>query len=238
MPRFRRFLRHARIAGLLLPAALLASGCASNSARPAPDAYCLNTRGAALAPGSMLAVNCTNLPDSALSRSALPPPAKVADNAPLKLAPVVDLDRYAGRWYVIANIPYVLEKGNVGAYVEYHFKDGKVQDLYFAHPKTFSTPLSKSEGHGYVVDGTHNARWRVTFLWPFYVTYPILYVSSDYQVALVGYPDRSLGWVFSRKPHMSNTELKVLLKRFAAQGYDVSQFRRVPQTPAQLQGQY
>lgn len=76
----------------------------------------------------------------------------------------------------------------------------------------------------------------MTFLWPFYVTYPILYVSPDYQTALAGYPDRSLGWVFSRKPVMGNAELRRLLKRFAAQGYDVSQFRRVPQTPAQLRG--
>lgn len=238
MPQFHRYRFRAGTASLILAVALLATGCASSSLKPAPDAYCLNTRGAAVAPDSVLAVHCTNLPDSVLSRSALPAPAKLPEDAPLKLAPKVDLDRYMGRWFVIANIPYVLEKGNVGAYVEYHVKDGKIQDLYFAHPKTFDAPLSKSEGHGYVVDGSNNAKWRVTFLWPFYVTYPILYVSPDYQVALVGYPDRSLGWVFSRKPNMSNSELKALLKRFAAQGYDVSQFRRVPQTPAQLAGQY
>ena len=33
---------------------------------------------------------------------------------PLMLAPQVDLDRYAGRWYIIANIPYFAERGNVG----------------------------------------------------------------------------------------------------------------------------
>ena len=42
-----------------------------------------------------------------------------SESPPLTLAPDVDLSRYAGRWYVITNIPYFAERGNVGAYVEY-----------------------------------------------------------------------------------------------------------------------
>ena len=33
--------------------------------------------------------------------------------------PAVDLQRFMGRWYVIANIPYFAESGYVGSYVEY-----------------------------------------------------------------------------------------------------------------------
>lgn len=212
------------------------AGCSLTEVKPVQDGYCLNAGDAALAPASVNAVHCTNLPRTALNRHELPATRPVDKDAPLVLAPNVDLNRYMGRWYVIANIPYLLEKGKVGAYVEYHLKDGKIADLYFAHDKDFSTPITEKQGHGYVVDGTHAAEWRVTFLWPFYVTYPILYVSPDYQTALVGYPDRSLGWVFSRQPEMSNAKLRQLLKRFAAQGYDVSQFRRVLQTQAQLEG--
>jgi Bacterial lipocalin len=224
------------LAAAVFTAALLVGGCAGSATKPVADAYCLNATGAALAPASVRPVHCTNLPAGAARAAPLPAPARVTDDAPLKLAPEVDLPRYMGRWYVIANIPYLLERGKVGAYVEYRNPGGRIQDLYFAHDRDFSTPVIETRGHGYVVKGTHNARWRVTFLWPLYVSYPILYVSPHYQVALVGYPDRSLGWVFARKPVMGNAELRRLLARFAAQGYDVSKFRRVPQTQAQLDG--
>jgi apolipoprotein D and lipocalin family protein len=34
-----------------------------------------------------------------------------SESPPPTLAPDVDLSRYAGRWYVITNIPYFAEKG-------------------------------------------------------------------------------------------------------------------------------
>jgi apolipoprotein D and lipocalin family protein len=40
------------------------------------------------------------------------------DPHPLPLASNVDMSRYAGRWYVIANIPYFAENGNVGSYFD------------------------------------------------------------------------------------------------------------------------
>lgn len=225
--------RSVPLAGMLLLAAL-ASGCASAPSRVA-SAYCVNARGAALAPENIPAARCTNLPDGIVSAPVTAMPTAPA-GGPLRLASNVDLNRYMGRWYVIANIPYFFEKGNVGAYVEYQRKGDGIIDRYFAHPHDFSHAIAKTSGHGYVVAGTHDAEWRVTFFWPIYVTYPILYVSPDYQYALVGYPGRSLGWVFARKPLVSNARLRALLARFAAQGYDISKFRRVPQTSAQLAG--
>jgi len=151
---------------------------------------------------------------------------------PLVLAKDVDLDRYFGRWYVIANIPYFAERGNVGAYVEYALRpDGQIADVYYAHEKSFASPLTRREGRAYVVPGSNNALWRVTFFWPIYVSYPIIHVDAEYRTALIGYPDRSLGWVFSRDRDMDDATYRDLLTRFAAQGYDISQFQRVPQRP-------
>jgi apolipoprotein D and lipocalin family protein len=162
--------------------------------------------------------------------AALPLAACATPDAPLALAPSVDLDRYFGKWWIIANIPYFAERGNVDAYVEYHRRpDGQIADIYVSRPGSFSAEPIRREGRAYVVEGHNNALWRVTFLWPIYVSYPILYVDPDYQVALIGYPDRSLGWVFSRKPVMDDATYQSLLARFAAQGYDISQFVRVPQ---------
>ena len=51
---------------------------------------------------------------------------------------------------------------------------------------------------------------------------------------MVGYPGRSYGWIFARKPVIDDATYQSLLGRMGDQGYDISQFRRVPQTPNQL----
>lgn len=157
------------------------------------------------------------------------------DQKPLTLAPQVDLDRYAGRWYIIANIPYFAERGNVGSYFDISFQPGgKLTDVYVGRSKTFDAPEKRYTMSGYVVPGTGNARWRESPFWPLYLSYLILYVDSDYRTALVGYPGRGYGWVLSREPAMDDATYQALLQRFAAEGYDTSQFSRVPQQPEQI----
>ena len=87
---------------------------------------------------------------------------------------------------------------------------------------------------GYVVPGTGNARWRESPFWPLYLSYLILYADPAYQTALVGYPGRGYGWVLARTPQIDPATYRGLLDRFREQGYDVSQFRRVPQIPGQI----
>lgn len=157
------------------------------------------------------------------------------DEPPLTLAPDVDLGRYAGRWYVVANIPYFAESGNVGSYFDVSFHpDGTLSDVYSAHARTLDAPLKTFTLSGYVVPGTGNARWRESPIWPLYLSYLILYVSPDYQTALVGYPGRGYGWVFSRAPVIDEAAYQSLLHRLKDQGYDTGLFRRVPQIPEEI----
>lgn len=157
------------------------------------------------------------------------------DGPPLTLAKDVDLTRYAGRWYVIANIPYFAEKGNVGSYFDVSFEPGgKLKDVYNARAKSFDAKPSSFTMGGYVVPDTGNARWRETPFWPLYLSYLILYVDPDYQYALVGYPGRDFGWVFARQPVIDQATYQSLLGRMHDQGYDTGKFLRVPQTPEQV----
>jgi apolipoprotein D and lipocalin family protein len=153
---------------------------------------------------------------------------------PLELAPGVDLQRYSGRWYVIANIPYLAERGKVGSYFEVSFPEGKVQDVYYGRDKSFDADFWTFTMRGYVVPGSGNARWRESPFWPIYLSYLILYVDPNYRTALVGYPGRGYGWVLSRSARMDDAAYRSLLARFAAAGYDTSLFRRVPQFPDEI----
>ena len=162
---------------------------------------------------------------------------KAGDRAtqPLVTAEYVDLDRFMGRWYVIANIPYWGERGYVGSYVEYvRREDGDIDDFYYGRKKSFDHPVKKTHLKDWVVNKKTNAEWRASPFWPLSFPYLILYVDPDYQMALIGYPDRSLGWIFSRSPAIPDATLQALYEKLQAQGYDVQMFRRVAQAPGDL----
>jgi apolipoprotein D and lipocalin family protein len=147
----------------------------------------------------------------------------------------VDLPRYMGRWYIVANIPYFAEKDFVGSYAEWHLRDdGKIDDSYYAHKNAFDTPLKHYQFTDSIVPGTNNAEWSVRIFWPIYASQTTLYVDPDYQYTLIGYPGKKLGWIFSRSPTISDAKYQELLSRFEQMGYDTSRFRRVPQMPDQI----
>jgi apolipoprotein D and lipocalin family protein len=156
------------------------------------------------------------------------------DQPPQTLAPQVDLQRYAGRWYIIANLPYFAERGKVGSFFDISFPGGNVLEVYNGRDGTFDSPLKSFTMNGYVVPGTGNARWRESPLWPIYLSYLILWVDPEYRYALVGYPGRGYGWVLSRSPDMDEATYRALLKRFAAEHYDAGPFRRIPQAPDEI----
>ena len=152
----------------------------------------------------------------------------------LKLA-TLDLPKYMGRWYIIANIPYFGEKGYVGSRSEWALRDdGKIDDAYIGRKGGFDAPETRRTFVDSVVPDTGNAKWRVRLFWPIYVTQLTLYVDPMYQYTILGYPDKSLGWIFSRTPFMPEAKYQEMLMRLEQQGYDISRFRRVPQQPEQI----
>lgn len=154
-----------------------------------------------------------------------PPPLKTVDH--------VDLDRYMGDWYVIAHIPYALEKGKVGTLDRYAKReDGRIDNIFLFRKGSLDAPLKQWKGVAWVHNEETNAEWRVQFLWPLRVPYLIIGLDDDYQWSLIGYPNRKLAWILSRKPVMDQDLYESLLDRLEAQGYERSAIVRVPQIVA------
>ena len=157
----------------------------------------------------------------------------VQGDQPLTPAASVDLDRYLGRWYVIANIPYFAERGKVAPYVEYSRReDGRLNDFYFAQDN-FSAPVEKLEGIGVVKDTVSNAVWEVSFFRPIWADYVILYVDPEYRYAVIGHPSRDYGWIFSRESRMTDERYAELLGVLEANGYDTQRVLKIKQIPDQ-----
>lgn len=170
-----------------------------------------------------------------LGCASAPPNPNPRAAVPLALAPSVDLPRFMGRWYVIANIPYFGERGYVGSYVEYALRaDGDIDDYFFGHQKSFDAPLEKKMLKDWVIPGTNNAQWKARPFWPLAFDFLILNVDADYQTTLIGYPDKQWGWIFARTPEIDEATYAKLLAKLDAQGYDISRFRKVPQRAEQI----
>ena len=146
----------------------------------------------------------------------------------------VDLQRYMGAWYVIANIPYFAERGKVATRDVYRLDaDGNVATSY-VYRKSFDGPEKTTGSLGVVQSGSDNAYWIVRFLWVIHADYLILDVAPDYSWALAGQRSRKLGWVLARDPAMDDALYTTLLGKLRGLGYDSAKFQRVAQFKEQL----
>ena len=157
-----------------------------------------------------------------------------AEEAPLKPVGYVDLNRYMGRWYMIANIPYFAEQGNLGVFVEYSRReDGLVDDLFTAQDAFNLPPFTKS-GLIEITNPITGAEGRITFLRPIWQDFAILYLDDDYRHTIIGHPSRNYCWVFAREPRMSDELYKIMLAVLKTNDFDVSRVLKIPQKPEDL----
>jgi apolipoprotein D and lipocalin family protein len=153
----------------------------------------------------------------------------------LQAAAQVDLERYYGKWFVIANIPYSAERNKLASYVEYlPREDGRIDDFYYFKKRSFDAKTQRWEGIAWVIDKTSNAVWKAQFIWPFAFDYLILETAPDYSWALVGHPSRDLAWIFSRTADVDTALYQSLVAKLAERGYDPQRLQRVPQRAEQM----
>lgn len=151
------------------------------------------------------------------------------DLAPLEHGPPVDLARYMGDWYVIANIPYFAERNKVATLDRYALRpDGRIDNIYVFR-KGFDQPQKQYNAIATPVPGTGNAHWKIQFIWPFKADYLVLEVDPDYQWALIGHPSRKYAWIFAREAAMEDANYQELVGRLGRYGYDPASLLRVPQ---------
>jgi len=163
--------------------------------------------------GSMLVGGCASV--------SRPEPATVAH---------VDLDRYSGRWYVISHVPYFLEKGKVASYDTYGRRpDGKLTNNFTFRKDRTDAPEKTWHGTAEVVDSATNATWKVSFLWPFSVTYKIFALDPDYRWAVVGTGDAKLLWVLARERQLDPAVHERALAELRAKGIATAELKPVPQ---------
>ncbi|WP_369936285.1 lipocalin family protein [Xanthomonas tesorieronis] len=149
--------------------------------------------------------------------------------------PPIDLQRFMGRWYVIAHVPYFAERGHVASSDEYTLKeDGKIAVRY-QYREGFDEPIKEVTSRATVKDDSGNRRWTTWFFAVVPTKYRILEVAPDYSWALIDYPGRDLAWVFSRSPDMDYKQYRELVGKLDHDyGIKVDKLKRVAQRRDQV----
>jgi apolipoprotein D and lipocalin family protein len=144
----------------------------------------------------------------------------------------VDLPRFMGDWYVIANIPTRIERDAYDAVESYQLRpDGRIQTTFRYRNNSFTAPLKTMKPIGTVRPGTQNAVWGMQFIWPIKAEYVIAYLSEDYSQTIIARSARDYAWIMARTPTISDADYAHNLQRLTDLGYDINRVRRVPQSP-------
>ena len=142
----------------------------------------------------------------------------------------VDLNRFMGDWYVIANIPTFIETNAYNAIENYQLNaDGTIATTFTFSDGSATGEEKRYQPTGFVVDKNSNALWDMQFIWPFKAEYRIIYLDEDYQTTIIGRTKRDYVWLMSRNPEMEPEGLEKAMKFIEQQGYDLNKVKLVPQ---------
>lgn len=156
--------------------------------------------------------------------------ACAAKGPEMKTVDYVDLERFMGRWYVIANIPTAIEKGAHNAVETYELDDdGTINTTFTFRKGGFDGEEKRYNPRGFVKDTQTNALWGMQFIWPIKADYRIVYLSEDYGQTIIGRQKRDFLWIMARSPSVSENDYKTLIEASKKLGYDISRIERVPQ---------
>jgi apolipoprotein D and lipocalin family protein len=149
---------------------------------------------------------------------------------PVEPVEYVDLQRFMGDWYVIANIPTFVEKGAHNAIESYQLDDdGSIATTFTFRKDAFDGPSKEYHPRGFVEDTESNAVWGMQFIWPIKGDYRVSFLDEDYSRTVISRNKRDYVWIMARTPTITEAEYQQMVDHVRDSGYDISLLQKVPQ---------
>ena len=149
---------------------------------------------------------------------------------PMPTVTYVDLPKFMGDWYVIANIPTFIERDAHNAVESYRLDaDGTIATTFTFRAGAFDGERKRYNPRGFVVDRASNALWGMQFIWPIKSDYRIAWLADDYSLTLIAREQRDYLWIMARQPAVAEQDYQRVVSVAKKLGYDASLIRKVPQ---------
>ncbi|MBK9448914.1 MAG: lipocalin family protein [Bacteroidetes bacterium] len=148
----------------------------------------------------------------------------------LETVPLVDLQKYAGKWYEIASYPLSFQRGCHCTTAEYTVTDkGYVIVENRCNRDSVNGKASYIKGKAFVTKNSGNAKLKVQFFWPFTGKYWIIELPEDYSYAVVSHPNRKYLWILSRTSKMDPVIYDGILARLKQKQFDLTRLQKTVQ---------
>lgn len=146
-------------------------------------------------------------------------------NAEIKTVPI-EVEPYLGKWYEIARYPNWFEKECTNVTAEYALRDDEkisVKNSCTRDGKVdVANGVARIEGEGKL--GVTFTPW-LPFLWGDYW----IMGRKDYDIAVIGNPGGSSGWILAREPKISTQDRQWAESVFTDNGYSLEALESVTQ---------
>ena len=133
-----------------------------------------------------------------------------------------------GRWFVVAGIPTMFEKGMINAIEDYRFnaKKQRIDVSFYMQSKPSAKPTTVLQ-RAKITNTETNTRWslnpKVGFAYlPLRLSYLVIDCADDYSTCIIGVPDRAYLWIMARKHDIEESVLETLISRCQYFGYDIT----------------
>jgi apolipoprotein D and lipocalin family protein len=162
-----------------------------------------------------------------------------AQQQALQVVPQVDFERYSGKWFEIARLPFRYQENCVGDVTATYTPrpDGRITVVNSCREADGN--VNVAEGVARRVDGKPPSVLKVRFApgWLSFLPmvwgdYQIIELGADYDYAVVGTPERKNLWILARKPKLEPELHRSLVDKARAQGFDVSRLIQTTQSGA------
>lgn len=143
----------------------------------------------------------------------------------------LEVDKFMGKWYVIAGRYTFLEKGAHNAVEKYTWneKESRIDVDFTFNKDSFDGKLKSISQKAWIHDKNSNAHWKISLFWPIKLSYLVIGLADDYSWTAVGVPDGKYLWIMSRKSKMDEATLQDILKQLKVSGYPVEDIVKTPQ---------
>jgi apolipoprotein D and lipocalin family protein len=153
-------------------------------------------------------------------------------NVPAPAKPV-DIDRYVGRYYELARYENIFQRGCEAVSADYSkIPGGMVRIVNICHDKGMDGPPRSVNGRAKLVEGSRNAKFKVSFLGPAFLgDYWVLDRAEDYSWAIVSDRTGKFLWLLHRQPTPGPAEIAFLVNRAKTLGFNTALLRFTKQAP-------
>lgn len=130
-----------------------------------------------------------------------------------------DAARYLGTWHEIARLPKWFERDLADVTATYEM-DGDTLRITNRGLRNGKEKVATAVGH--FAGPENEGAFRISFFRPFYGDYRIVWLSPEYDLAIVTGGDRSSLWILSRSETIPAEKRDALVAQAASWGFDVS----------------